>query len=637
MTINIQLHNSSLSYSAFNHRNVNVMNLFIVALNFPREMRSVALEELGHMKEIYPQLDSETTWRYGEGGTVFAAGMHTAFKVASPRRYVWSSGNQITFYDGCIIDRNGSFSAHDAQMLCSNWERLPDVLEGQFVAVRFIDNPPCIEVMTDPLGMEQVYYICRGDMWLVSNSVNLISRISKASALDSLGLSLFLSIGWVGGDRTLKHDIRVIPGGQRWIWQQGNAEPEQKPYFSPSGLTHQRERVLRKADVERLAEELKETCHILAKNYGDLKCALTGGRDSRLLASVLIGAGIPANYYTSGAPSSADVEIGTHIAKTFNLPHTVNYQTANNVLNEWESACWRLINQHDGMISLWQIADVLGNPSHIEHLNVNMWGIGGEIARGFYSEPEIFVFRYGKEAMQQFLIKRLKFEQAHDSLISRKVLILTKSYLQRFVERAIDEGIPPLDVPDVFYMHDRVRRWAGSNARKGISTGDRFSLLCTRSFVQAAFTIPALHRYSESLHYELIKLLVPELHSVPFEKGPWRSQQPIINLIYRTVAQKILAPSLKRTLRRVIRRRVTLLKSNKNSSEIPVFDRTAWLESKLAWIRELCLDQPDSELWDFVDKPTFERITSATVSQLDRRPHVHRLYDVATLFYYART
>jgi hypothetical protein len=75
-------------------------------------------------------------------------------KLLPPRRHVWSSGNQIIFYDGCVIDRIGSFPANDAQMLCTNWKRLPDVLEGQFVVVRVTDNSPCMEVMTDPLGME---------------------------------------------------------------------------------------------------------------------------------------------------------------------------------------------------------------------------------------------------------------------------------------------------------------------------------------------------------------------------------------------------------------------------------------------------------------------------------------------------
>jgi asparagine synthase (glutamine-hydrolysing) len=284
-------------------------------------------------------------------------------------------------------------------------------------------------------------------------------------------------LGWVGGDRTLKHDIRVIPGGQCWIWQQGNTKPKQKAYFPPFLLAHQRQKAFRKSDIK----------------------------------------------------------------------------------------------------------------------------------------------------------------QPHDSFIRHEVLVLTKFYLQRFVEEAIDECIAPQDVPDVFYMYDRVRRWAGTNARKGISTGDRFSLLCTRSFVKGAFTIPALHRYSESLHYELIRLLVPDLHSVPFVKTFWCPQYPIINLFCQTTAQSVLTPSLKRTLRRVIQRRVIRLNSNNNSSKIPVFDQAAWLESKLAWIRELCLDQPGSELWNFVDKPTFERITSATANQVDRRPNVHRLYDVATLFYYALT
>ena len=72
------------------------------------------------------------------------------------------------------------------------------LLERQFVVVREANNPPCIELLTDFLGMEQAYYFHQGKMWLVSNSVRLLAQICKSSALDPLGISLFLTVGWVG-------------------------------------------------------------------------------------------------------------------------------------------------------------------------------------------------------------------------------------------------------------------------------------------------------------------------------------------------------------------------------------------------------------------------------------------------------
>jgi asparagine synthase (glutamine-hydrolysing) len=254
-----------------------------------------------------------------------------------------------------------------------------------------VNHPPAIELLTDFLGMEQVYYLHRGDLWLVSNSVRLLAQIANISAMDPLGVSLFLSMGWVGADRTLRRGIRVIPGGQRWTWNHDEREPSLEAYYPISSLASQRARGLTQPDIKLLADGLVTTCGRLALDYDTLRCPLTGGRDMRFLASLLIHGGIKAQYYTSGNPDSPDVIVGTQIARLFNLSHAINAVTTKSVIEEWETASNRLICQHDGMVSLWQIADVLGQPSSVDHLSLGLWGIGGEIGRGVYSEPNMFL------------------------------------------------------------------------------------------------------------------------------------------------------------------------------------------------------------------------------------------------------
>jgi asparagine synthase (glutamine-hydrolysing) len=277
------------------------VNLYVVGWNLPEELSTVALAELRQMTEVYPQLDPKTTWHFGKGEGAFAASVHTATQAAAPRRYVWQSEEQVTIYDGCPVDRTGSFPAHDAETLSSHWDRLPEVLEGQFAVVRLTGDPPGIELLIDWLGVAQVYYVHHGNMWLVSNSVGLISRIVDASAWDPLGVSLFLSVGFVGGDRTLRRDVRVIPGGEHWQWQQDSIEPRRQAYYPVSKPASQREEPTPLArHLEQLADQLTGICRNLGQRFGELECPLTGGRDSRLLAALLISGGIPAKYFTGG-------------------------------------------------------------------------------------------------------------------------------------------------------------------------------------------------------------------------------------------------------------------------------------------------------------------------------------------------
>ena len=74
--------------------------------------------------------------------------------------------------------------------------------------------------------------------------------------------------------------------------------------------------------------------------------------------------------------------------------------------------------------------------------------------------------------------------------------------------------------------------------------------------------------------------------------------------------------------------------SRRSADKPPAFDRACWFEAKREQVREVCLSQTDSLLWDFVDRPLFERITSPATDSADRFRYRSALYNIATLFYY---
>jgi len=617
------------------------MNLFILAWNPPDGLLPSALAELRHMAEVYPQLDPTTLWHYNnEDEMAFAASMHTAEHAATPRRYVFRSHGHVTFYDGCLIDRVGGFQAHNAEALSSQWAQLPEALEGRFVAVRITRQPSCLELLIDPLGMAQVYYLHQGNVWLISNSVRLLMNLSKTRVLDPLGVSLLLTLGWAGADRTLQREIHVIPGGQRWIWQPGQREPRREVYFDPSMLARRRQRALTRAEYERLGEELMHICSTLAQSYGELQCPLTGGRDSRLMAALLIRGGIKAKYHTFGPADNPDIPIGAQIAQAFDLPYKARIRTAEDNIKLSDAAIWRFIQQNDGMAKLETIFALRNYPSlgeypfYSDRLSVTLAGTGGEIARGYYSHPKLFLGRHGVKDLQRSLTGRVV--RGYDGLVRWEALALAQAYVQRYVEQAIEVGVAPLDVPDLFYVSERVRRWAGSLHRIVMPIFDPVSPFCTRPFVEAAFRLPAWHRYTEPIHYQLMQLLVPELQRIPFDK-PWRSQRPVMNIV-RWIGQQGMRKASE-PIRRVWRRQPSGEAARVPAVKSPSWREVewgGWLETQYPRWRELCLDQAESALWSFVNRPLFERITSPAATPAERRRCLQGLYNVATLFYYTQ-
>jgi hypothetical protein len=71
----------------------------------------------------------------------------------------------------------------------------------------------------------------------------------------------------------------------------------------------------------------------------------------------------------------------------------------------------------------------------------------------------------------------------------------------------------------------------------------------------------------------------------------------------------------------------------KSSANQVFLDHSA-LEIHLPWLRELCLDQSSSPLWDLVDKSVFERLTSEATPVPIRHQEQLKLYGIATVFLY---
>lgn len=617
------------------------MNLFLAGWNLPEPWRPAWVAALASMTDLYPQLDAGALWQLAAqpgarpeglaGQGPFLAAIHSPAAALGPRRYIAQQAGQALLYSGFPVQPTGAFPAFQADSLLAHWDELADTIEGQFVLVRAGQDPPRLDVVTDFIGMEQIYVARREDRWLISNSVQLIERILGPGPLDPLGTSLFLGIGWVGADRTLRQDVRVIPGGQHWTWRDAGREPERRSTFPLASLAGPGGHSPDQAAMQRLAETLTGLCRSAVQPFDHVECPITAGRDARLLVGLLRAAGQPARYYTSGNPDSADVRTGRQIAELYGLPHRVDAISSPDVLEKWDSLARRYVQRYDGMSSLWQMADVLTMPDSVERLSLTLWGAGGEIARGFYYQPELFLAVRDLAGIQAYLVNKLLGRRGR--LMTGEAKALVAGYLKDFAAQQMRQGFRPQDVPDLFYTFQRVGRWAGHNARKTAPVCDHFTPYGSRAWLRATFALSPIQRYSEPLHYHLIRLLAPELHGLPFDKGAWHRQQPLLNLL--ELAAESWSIALRGRLRDLAP--ATLLGHRRQRAAagktVKMLDHSSWLEGRREEIRQVCLDRPTSPLWDYVDKMEFERLMAPATPPAERSRQSDILLVVATLFY----
>jgi len=606
------------------------------------------------MPTIYPQLDSETLWHCASStNAVFAAAMHPRNDVIGVREYIAQQNGQAVFYDGLPVESSAAFPAFQAQELLAHWgEDLGGRLDGQFGIVRVSCDPPQLEIITDFMGGQPLFYQRLGKGWLISNSVYLIEQVAGVGELDPLGASTFLAFGWVGGGRTLRRAVVPIPPGQHWIWRQGATEPQQVTYCGPMDLTVQEGQRLTPAYFQRLADEITQPLRSLSDGFGPVKSALTGGRDSRLIMLLMRRAGLPARYWTAGEPDSRDLEIAAMVAKKMNLPYHVVPLPGTEVVAHWDELCWRAVQRNDGMCNLYQMDNLLDVPDELERLEVNLWGQGGEAARGYSTNTDFFLSRHTPAGLKSYLAS--KFIRAHSGIVRQEAVELVRDYISQSVEEFLAMGVASGNVADIFYLYERIGSRGRCNVRCTMPAQDLYSPYTSRAFVEAIYSVPVIQRPTEPLHYGLTYLLSPELHGLPYEKdnaafkkSSWRSQKPVVNMA-RMVSSKVrrdardalrsaVPPAALKLLRRARSPRTARSPraTTGASSQPPARDRGYWFQSKREEIRELCLDCSSSSIWNYVDRDKFEEYTAVPGGPpMQKSKYLGGLYIALTLFSY---
>ena len=156
------------------------MNLFVLGWNLPAETQGAALAALRGMPKVYPQLDPDTLWQCSSSTqTVFAAAMHPGKAVIASREYIAQQNGCAVLYDGLPVESSAAFPAFHAQDLLAHWnEDLGGRLDGQFGLVRISCDPPQLEIITDFMGSQPLFYQRLGKGWLISNSVYLIEQVA---------------------------------------------------------------------------------------------------------------------------------------------------------------------------------------------------------------------------------------------------------------------------------------------------------------------------------------------------------------------------------------------------------------------------------------------------------------------------
>jgi len=607
------------------------MNLFVTGWGLDADRCRLAIAALNNAARAYPSLENGDvfSWQSGCNGAVLACQSPPADWLGS-RRYVSDSERDVVAYGGLPIDGNDRFAAHDAGELARNWDDSADKLDGFYCGIRIIKNKLQLEIQLDDFGVYPVFYWTSGTSWLISNSVALLDRLTGTCELDADGVSRFLAMGWAAGERTLRKGVRVFPAGERWVWTKDRAKPSSKQTFQRRALARKTKSKLTRADVVELGQNMARPLKSLGRNFSNIYCPLTGGKDSRVLAVLLAGNDIPARYYTYGNKIGLDAAIAAEVASALGIDHESLLTESFDLSANWDGLAKSFVMQADGMCPLQLIMGaVAAKTVAAQPKPVRIWGAGGELARAPYFNP-VHDFRGASLRDAQDNIAQRWINSAN-GLMRPDACARARSFVDERMAKYADDGFDVNDLNDVFFLYERAGRRSGKNMRATMELRDSYSSFYCRAFAEAVFSLDARSRRTAPLHYRLIEEIAPAVANIPFDKGGWTSRSPSLNL-YIEVMQRV-----QRRIGSAIARRIPWREQDKSRHMIvkdTMFERVRWLNQVQPRLREMCLDGSSSPVWDFVDRDRFDAVTAPSAPESELSRNARALFHVATLFYY---
>jgi asparagine synthase (glutamine-hydrolysing) len=570
-------------------------------------------------------LDPTTVWDSASSDLeVRAAGIHHSLLRCGPRRYVHRTDGASTWFDGLPVEPGGRFAGHDAGQLAAHWAD-SGRLEGVFSAVHLDHRAGRVEVVLDAMGLDPVYIARRGSGLLLSNSVEVLARLLGLASPDPLGVSSFLGLGWAAADRVLLADVRALEGGARHMIRRGQMVSDRA--FGPASIPRAKRSAI---SVSELGRHLTSLTRNAVHDIDRVGCALTAGRDSRVVAALLAAAGEEALFFTGGLPGDTDVVIARELAERMGVRHEVVCHDPASSELDWTDAAGRFLAQNDGLSSLLQLPDYIDLTVPRPPLGVKLGGAGGEIGRAGTGYITAIATNAPLLRRSEAVQRRLLAMKARNDgdVMTRDAIEELSRYLGRFVDERIDEGWNTPELSEAFYAFERVGRWAATGTRRVAGTDDGFSPLSTRAFVEYCFSLSSSERYIEAAHHRLLAELAPDLLRHRFEL-PFHPQHRWVAPILASRDLVTVAGVYARSAVRARRRQRPVTGAVQAQSQYPF--QHAWLESRIELIGELFSD-PHSALWDFISRPRMLALLAG--GEDDRARHLEALLRAATIAWY---
>lgn len=433
----------------------------------------------------------------------------------------------------------------------------------------------------------------------------LLNLVGKRSELDPIQASLYISWGYLIGDGSLYKGVYRLKS--RSVVDLTSKEIKVNRYQELVDLIRHPEG---KLDKNTIMKKAKNKFLSRVKRQLDLSenpiPNITGGRDSRLIASAAKAVGYQGDLVTLGSKKNQNAKIGKKVAQRLNLNHALRYpkrkdqpiQQKENIVivkkgNSPNANKVKRMAKNKERLLLWaKVNEGLETYRHAQgyrdyfhgkiaspYYNQIFHGLGGEVHRGatYHLGKIVNDLKNINHSVATWTIKPLHLRK-------EAVVSLEKSL------KEIDQTIKTINGTkenwlDLFYWQKRMLHWGQDMMSVKSMSGYHWTPLFDGDLIRLTTALDPDFKSSEEFVEKLTQSIAPELKDLPYDKDLAFKQMP--KSIFSKISHKLIVYSYKQLKDTKIISYMNRLKSTKNKS---------WTTLTQFWELYL-LDDFDSLIW----------------------------------------
>jgi hypothetical protein len=498
-------------------------------------------------------------------------------------------------------------------------------MDGRWISARLDDEASELEVACDALGAYPLYRAVApdGTVWFSGNA-NVLVKLAGDDARDVESLAGLLAGGFPLTGQPWWRAVRRVERGATITLAAGRGEsqrlrmPDEEvvSYFGAG------------SDIELGARQLVASLEALADWPGRPNLVpITAGKDSRLVFAAALNADMGEwQATTAGRPGVEDVDRAIVVCDAAGVEHHIAEDDPHGIMFTRPARAAQVVALTGAGTA--NVADGFGFPLGPRDWVMPLWhsGHGSEVGRAVYGT--------GIGLDREGVVKQLyRFITTHrpgrPELVDERGAAIVRTWFEDFVDAKLELGARIEDVPDLFFWHERLSRWAGPSHSVVEWIKDTTAPTWSTRLLPHQAGHPVEQRALQMYNMETLTALAPNLVDVPYEADrPWPVTQTARArraARRRVIGRKVIAEARRRAPKR---RRAEPPPAPPPEEAIRPPDPFG---DTMALVRERALSETGHAAWEVLDRKRVDTLLQRDPASLDSMSKTY-VWRLATVF-----